>query len=35
MEITLIVIAFIVLALFLWMGYKGSKDSKNKPPQIK
>jgi hypothetical protein len=35
MEITLIVIAFIALVLFLWMGYKGSKDSKNKPPQIK
>jgi hypothetical protein len=35
MEITLIFIVFLIIGLFLWIGYKGSKDSKNKPPQIK
>jgi hypothetical protein len=35
MEILLIVFIVAGLGLFLFLGYKGAKDSKNKPPQIK
>jgi hypothetical protein len=35
MEITIIVIIFIALGIYLLVGYKGSKESKNKPPEVK
>ncbi len=35
MEIAFIIFIAIGLGLFLLMGYKGSKASKNKPPEIK
>jgi hypothetical protein len=35
MEILLIVIIVVGLGIYLTIGYKGSKESKNKPPEIK
>jgi hypothetical protein len=35
MEITIIILIVIVIGIFLFMGYKGTKNSKNKPPQVK
>jgi amino acid transporter len=35
MEITIIILIVIVVGIFLFMGYKGTKNSKNKPPQVK
>jgi hypothetical protein len=35
MEIAIILFIVIVFGAYLLMGWKGSKDSKNKPPQVK
>jgi hypothetical protein len=35
MELVLVFVIFIGLALYLILGYKGSKESKNKPDQLK
>jgi hypothetical protein len=35
MEIAIIIIVLATLGVYLLIGYKGSKESKNKPPQVK
>jgi hypothetical protein len=35
MAITVIIISLLVLALFFYVGFKGTKESKNKPPEVK
>jgi hypothetical protein len=35
MAITIIIVVLIALGVYLLISYKGSKESKNKPPEVK